>query len=175
MSGVASALRLGLFGVVVAAVLAGVDAGTHKRIEANSQRAFVKSLIDLTGDSRLATLTGHLVLPLQICTSAAKPLYEVRMASTRGYGGSISLLVAIDTTDRVAGVRVVSHHETPGIGDVIETNRSGWILNFGSRAATIDGVTGATITTRAVIGAVDAAAIDHRNQLPARCTHVLSD
>ncbi len=72
-------------------------------------------------------------------------------------------------------MRVVSHHETPGIGDVIETNRSGWILNFGSRAATIDGVTGATITTRAVIGAVDAAAIDHRNQLPARCTHVLSD
>ncbi len=180
MSGVVSVLRLGLFGVAVATALAGVDAVTRHRIEANSQRAIIKSLIDLTGDSRLATLTGSLALPLTICTSAAKPLYAVHAVSTNGYGGVINLWVAIDATDRVTGVRVVSHHETLGIGDVIDTSRSGWILGFGSRAAihdgdTIDGVTGATITTRAVIAAVGAAAIDHRNGLPARCTHVLSD
>lgn len=175
MSRVASAVRLGLFGGAVAAVLAGVDAVTHQRIEANSQRAILESLVELTGDSRLATLTGSLAPPLTICMSDAKPLYEVRSVSTRGYGGVINLLIAIDATDRVTSARVVTHHETPGIGDVIETNRSGWILGFGSRDGDIDGVTGATITTRAVISAVGAAAIEHRNELPARCTHVLSD
>lgn len=175
MSGVASVLRLGLLGVAVAAVLAGVDAVTHQHIEANSQRAFVKSLIDVTGDPRLAMLTGSLAPPLKICTSAARPLYDIRTISTRGYGGAISLLVAIDATHRVTGVRVVDHHETPGIGDVIEPNRTSWILGFGSRDGDIDAVTGATITTRAVIAAVGEAALDHRNEPSTRCTHVLSD
>lgn len=177
MSGGASALRLGLFGVAVAAVLAGVDAGTQRRIESNSQREIVNSLIELTGDLRLAALTGSLAFPLTICTSPAKPLYAVRAVSTRGYGGVLTALVAIDATDRVTGVRVVTHHETPGIGDVIEPGRSDWILGFGSRTTRtdIDGVTGATITTRAVIAAVGSAATDQRNDLPARCTHVLPD
>lgn len=180
MSDIASVLRLGLFGVAVATVLAGVDAVTRARVEANSQRAIIESLIDVTGDSRLATLTGSLALPLTICMSDAKPLYDVRTVSTNGYGGVINLLVGIDATSRVTGVRVVSHHETPGIGDVIDPNRADWILNFGSRAAirdgaNIDAVTGATITTRAVIQGVRAAAIDHRKGPSVRCTHVLSD
>lgn len=180
MSAVASVLRLGLLGIAIAAVLASIDAVTHGRIDANSQQALVESLIDVTGDTRVATLTGPLALPLAICTSAGTPLYTVRTASANGYGGAINLLVGADANGRVTGVRVLEHHETPGIGDVIEPNRSSWILAFGSRAATrdgdnIDAMTGATITTRAVIAAVGAAGMDDRNRQSARCTHVLSD
>jgi len=40
---------------------------------------------------------------------------------------------------------------------------------------TIDGVTGATITTRAVVSGVRDALVETQNAPAARCTHVLSD
>ncbi len=168
-----SALRLSLFGVTAAAVLAGIDALTHDRIQANAQRAIVRSLVEVTGDPRLSMLTGELAPPLAVCTSDARPLYDIRAVTTRGYGGVIELLVAVDASHRVAGVRAISHHETPRIGDVIDTRRSDWILGFSRHDGdAVDGVTGATITTRAVIAAVDA--LDgHADS--ARCTHVLPD
>jgi electron transport complex protein RnfG len=86
-----------------------------------------------------------------------------------GYAGPIRLLVALDSAGRVLGVRVLEHHETPGIGDRIETGRSSWIQQFVGRtlgdspdarwALSRDGgdydqLSGATVTSRAVTVAV---------------------
>jgi len=86
-----------------------------------------------------------------------------------GYSGSIKLLVAIAEDGVIAGVRVISHRETPGLGDYIEVERSNWILGFDGRSLSnpplrswrvkkdggvFDQVTGATITARAVVKAV---------------------
>lgn len=86
-----------------------------------------------------------------------------------GYGGKIFLLVAIKTDGEIAGVRVVSHHETPGLGDYIELSKSPWIKNFDGASQArykdadwkvkkdggqFDYMAGATITPRAVIKAV---------------------
>lgn len=86
-----------------------------------------------------------------------------------GYGGSIVLLVAVRPDGRLIGVQVTSHHETPGIGDGIEPRRSGWLARFTGRAlgdppvgqwavrrdgGDFDQYTGATVTSRAVVGAV---------------------
>jgi len=66
-------------------------------------------------------------------------------------------------------VRVLAHRETPGLGDVIEADRSDWIRGFAGRAlgdpplsawalrrdgGAFDQFTGATITPRAVVRAV---------------------
>lgn len=86
-----------------------------------------------------------------------------------GYNGDILLLVGIDATGVVTGVRVLRHRETPGLGDPIEARRSDWIEGFRGRAlgdpprarwtvrkdgGDFDQFTGATITPRAVTRAV---------------------
>jgi electron transport complex protein RnfG len=77
--------------------------------------------------------------------------------------------VGINIFGEIDGVRVVSHRETPGLGDAIEANRSDWILSFDGRSlldpfynrwavrrdgGVFDQFTGATITPRAVVTAV---------------------
>jgi electron transport complex protein RnfG len=86
-----------------------------------------------------------------------------------GYSGEIRLLVGILADGRVAGVRVVSHRETPGLGDYIDSLRSDWIKQFDGRGLAdpaaeqwkvkkdggrFDYRAGATITPRAVVKAV---------------------
>lgn len=87
----------------------------------------------------------------------------------QGYGGSINVLLGIDTSGRLLGVRVLSHAETPGLGDKIEQQKSDWILGFdglslGNPPAAMwkvkkdggrfDQFSGATITPRAVVAAI---------------------
>jgi electron transport complex protein RnfG len=86
-----------------------------------------------------------------------------------GYSGAIRLLVAIREDGVLAGVRVVAHKETPGLGDQIEAAKSDWIRAFSGRSlrspdekrwavkrdgGVFDQFTGATVTPRAVVGAV---------------------
>lgn len=86
-----------------------------------------------------------------------------------GYSGDIKLLVGIRYDGTLTGVRVLDHHETPGLGDAIEENRSDWITRFAGLSldkpgeagwkvkrdgGTFDQFTGATITPRAVVKAV---------------------
>lgn len=86
-----------------------------------------------------------------------------------GYNGNIELLVAIHYDGTLAGVRVVGHKETPGLGDAIEASRSDWITKFQLQSLTsmdkkgwavkrdggkFDQFTGATITPRAIVKAV---------------------
>jgi electron transport complex protein RnfG len=86
-----------------------------------------------------------------------------------GYNGDIKILIAIDVSGVILGVRVISHRETPGLGDPIEIERSDWILSFNDKSlinprdegwavrrdgGEFDQFTGATITPRAVVKAV---------------------
>ena len=86
-----------------------------------------------------------------------------------GYSGDIKLLVGIRYDGELAGVRVLSHKETPGLGDAIEERRSKWIYQFDGRSLSnpepegwkvqrdrgrFDQLTGATISSRAVVKAV---------------------
>jgi len=102
---------------------------------------------------------------------------------TQGYSGSIQLIVAIRFDGTLAGVRVLSHRETPGLGDKIEAERADWILGFEGRSlldppasawkvkrdgGAFDQFTGATITPRAVVRGVRAGLEyfgDHRDRL----------
>lgn len=91
------------------------------------------------------------------------------VVTRQGYNGEIRLLIGIDQQQRISGVRVTQHQETPGLGDDIERRRSDWITQFnglgleswppGGWAVSKDGghfdaFTGATITPRAVVNAV---------------------
>jgi len=70
-----------------------------------------------------------------------------------GYAGAIDLRVLWRPGDRLS-MRVVSHRETPGIGDFIDHRRDPWITALDQKTAQsiaeLDAVSGATITTRAI-------------------------
>jgi len=100
---------------------------------------------------------------------------------TRGYNGPIDLLVGLNRDGAITHVRVVSQRESRGIGDAIDISRSQWIENFAGQSdadiervklnnegGTIDQITGATITSRAVARAVREALLyfnGHRDTL----------
>jgi electron transport complex protein RnfG len=87
-----------------------------------------------------------------------------------GYNASIRLLIGVTPDGAISGVRVVSHRETPGLGDRIDTAKSNWILQFDRKTLQVpalpgwavdkdeggefDTLTGATVTSRAVVNAV---------------------
>jgi electron transport complex protein RnfG len=86
-----------------------------------------------------------------------------------GYSGKISLIISIRRDGKISGVRVITHKETPGLGDYIEIAKNKWITNFDGKSlddpkdnewkvkkdgGQFDYMAGATITPRAVVKAV---------------------
>jgi len=108
--------------------------------------------------------------------------FAYRITAT-GYAGPIEIMLGVDTRGKILGTRVISHSETPGLGDRIEAKRDNWIetftgLSLGAPPAEqwkvkkdggrFDQFTGATITPRAVVKAVKQGLEffqTHRNEL----------
>jgi electron transport complex protein RnfG len=100
-----------------------------------------------------------------------------------GYNAPINLLIGVSASGTLTGVRPVSHRETAGLGDRIEPGKSDWILRFtGASLAqpprerwavdkdegNFDSLSGATITSRAVVKAVKNTLLyfeQHRDEL----------
>ncbi len=86
-----------------------------------------------------------------------------------GYSGDINLLIALSSKDRLLGVEILNHRETPGLGDKIESNKSNWLQQFENvllngfndkswhvkkDGGDFDALTGATVTPRATINSI---------------------
>lgn len=112
------------------------------------------------------TIEGIEIFQAQLDSRVSAIAFQV---SEPGYSGDITLVMAIDRNGSLLGVRVVSHTETPGLGDKMEAARSPWIFSFDGMGLTqenedqwavkkdggkFDQFTGATITPRAIIKAV---------------------
>ncbi len=93
--------------------------------------------------------------------------FALKTVAPNGYVGPIVLLTGLTTDGQIVAVRVASHRETPGLGDKIEIGRSDWIRQFAGRrlqppgqwalqeeGGEFDQISGATITSRAVINAI---------------------
>jgi electron transport complex protein RnfG len=191
-----SAVGIGLFAVLSAAVIAITQVSTVDRIEANIREAESKALYEIFPASIDEQLYDHRValdvgqLNVDPGTTGYQAIQDNQVAgvilpvtSSMGYSGDIDLIVGIHADGTLAGVRVISHKETPGLGDKIDRSKSDWIDSFkGARrngrddsnwavkkdGGQFDQFTGATITPRAVVQATGVA-IDyfesHRNLL----------
>jgi len=100
-----------------------------------------------------------------------------------GYSGKINLIISIRHDGRIGGVRVISHKETPGLGDYIEIAKNSWITVFNDASleqpgdggwkvkkdgGQFDYMAGATVTPRAMVKAVHKALqyyAQHRDEL----------
>ena len=105
-----------------------------------------------------------------VATDTGRPV-AVIIASVApdGYNAPIGLLIGLTSSGTVTGVRAVTHRETPGLGDEIDTAKSDWIEQFDGKSLSMpeppawavtkdegrfDSITGATVTSRAVVKAV---------------------
>ena len=102
-------------------------------------------------------------------TDSKKVFYVINFIATNGYSGDIELIMALNSFGEISGVSVVSHKETPGLGDKIELKKSDWITKFNGLSLTsytskdwtvtkdggkFDAFSGATITPRAVVASI---------------------
>ncbi len=188
-----SALLLGLFAVVGTGVVALTHTLTHERILANERAVLERALHAVmppeAHDNDLLADRIEVLAPDLLGTADPVPVYRARRGgrpvgvvltpvAPDGYNGRIRLIVGIYADGTVSGVRVLSHHETPGLGDAIEAEKSDWILGFTGRSlgdppperwrvrrdgGDFDQLTGATITPRAVVKAVRNTLIYFRN------------
>ncbi len=178
-----NSLLLGLFALVTAAILAGTQAGTADRIAAAERAAAQKALLEIVpldrhnNDLLLDTISieeqywptlglkngGNIHIARDHGEAVAAIIPTV---APDGYSGDIKLIVGINADGTLAGVRALTHNETPGLGDKVELKKSDWILGFDGKSLVnpetsrwevkkdggdFDQFTGATITPRAVV------------------------
>ena len=148
----------------VALALAGVNAITKDKIAANkaakTAAALEKVLPGVEGLEKM-----ELAADAGIVTGiyGAGNSYAVEVAPN-GFGGAIDLMVGVSTDGTVTGVSVISHAETASLG--AECTREDWRSQFtgtqgnlkvSKDGGSIDALTGATVTSRAVTEAVNRA------------------
>lgn len=95
--------------------------------------------------------------------------YAVETFSNKGFGGRITLMVGFQPDGTVYNTSVVSHAETPGLGDKMDASKSNFSEQFkGVHPSTfrlavkkdggdIDAITASTITSRAFADALSRA------------------
>ncbi len=181
-----NAIILGVFAIFTAGALAFIHASTAERIAAQEKRAAAKALLEIVPralhDNDMLESTWPVpealwpelglrsATNIHVATRAETPVALIIPAvAPDGYSGDITMLVGVLTDGTISGVRVLSHKETPGLGDKIDLNKSDWILNFDGLSLAnpesiawqvkkdggqFDQFTGATITPRAVIGRI---------------------
>lgn len=169
---------LGSFTLIVCLLVAGCWWLTHNQIvqreKEDTQSMLTQVFPARYYDNALAdaadsiTVDGRTV-PFFRASLHGQPSGIVLTSETQGYGGPIQLLTGINVDGVITGVRVISHKETPGLGDAIELSHSPWILGFNGKSldnlteqqwhvkkdgGQFDAFTGATITPRAVVKGV---------------------
>ena len=179
-----TAFNLLSFALLGTAILAFIYAQTHQRIEQSVEAEKLKLISqivpqalfdnDIIKDTREITPDALLGLDdnstIYRARLQSKPsVVVIEATAPDGYSGKIALLIAIRDNGELAGVRVVSHKETPGLGDYIDIARSKWIMQFDGKSLAqyndldwqvkkdggkFDYMAGATITPRAVVKAV---------------------
>ena len=178
-----NSLLLGVFALATAALLSATYQGTKEQIAYQERKAAQKALLEIIPDERHDNdlLLDTLAVPqpywallgldnggvVHIARKNNRVVAAIVPAvAPDGYSGDIKLIIGVNRDGSVAGVRTLSHSETPGLGDKVDLKKSDWILAFNGKSllnpkvenwavkkdgGKFDQFTGATITPRAVI------------------------
>lgn len=193
-----TALNLMFFAVIGTALLAVTYQLTHEpiaRSEEKEKLKLVTQIVPATAyDNDIIKDTAQLAPDELLGNADTTVAYRGRLkdqpsiavlqaVAPDGYSGKISLIISIHSDGKIGGVRVISHKETPGLGDYIEIARNNWITGFNDTSlenrqdsdwkvkkdgGQFDYMAGATITPRAVVKAVHKALqyfAQHRDEL----------
>lgn len=181
-----NSLLLALFAVATAGTLALTNLGTQDRIAAAERAAQQRALFEVipvqehdndllndtipVPDAAWTALGANGDSKIHRARQQGKITALIVPATAHdGYSGDISMIVGVKADGTIAGVRILLHKETPGLGDKIEVKKHQWILGFDGKSLEFpvieqwrvkkdggiyDQFAGATITPRAVVGQV---------------------
>jgi electron transport complex protein RnfG len=180
-----NSILLGLFAILTTTIIAGTYLGTRERIAEEQRKAAERALLEIVPAGRHNN--SMLDDTIAVDASAAglglageEQVFVARLddeivavivpaIAPDGYSGEIKLIIGINRDGTVAGVRALTHRETPGLGDKVDLKKSDWVLGFNGKSlqnpqpdrwgvkrdkGDFDQFTGATITPRAVTAAV---------------------
>lgn len=142
-------------------LLAGLNRLTTPIIAANEEQAANETYAALLPNADGFTALACEIDGVTAVMKANNGVGYVITAESRGYGGQVPAAVAFSPEGTILGVTMMDNSETPGLGQkVTETAFSG---QFAGRAAAqftideIDAVTGATISSKAAVSAINLA------------------
>jgi len=164
-----------LFAGISGGLLGTLRALTNERIEYQQLRyvkgpAIVEILKGCSNDplsDRFKIKDGKEERNVYVGVHDGKPDTVVLESSGKGYGGEIGLVIAVNLeNDQVVGVGVTTLRETPGVGMRVKTDPS-FVSQFKglpieepikmkSDGGQIDALSGASVSSRGVVGGVDA-------------------
>lgn len=181
-----NSLLLAAFALATAGTLALTNLWTKDRIAAAERAAQQRALFEIvplqTHDNDM--LTDVIPVPLAaqeaLHVNSGSVIHRARLngeitalivpaVAPDGYSGDIEMIVGVNRDGSLAGVRVIKHKETPGLGDKIDLKKHQWILGFNGKSLQLpflegwkvkkdggefDQFAGATITPRAMVGQV---------------------
>ena len=158
-------ITLFLITAVVAAALAGVNTITKDAIAANQEKKTQDALAVVLPDAgklEQVALSGDTGIVSEVYTDGSNYAVKVRPS---GFAGDVTMMVGI-ADGKICGISVISHTETAGLGAVAaaqnakgEAFRGQFVGQSGELAVgdQIDALSGATITSKAVVSGVNAA------------------
>ncbi len=172
-------LSLGIITIVVGAVLAWVYEVTEDPIAQVEKQKKVNAIAAVTpafdNDPMAETvevdMDGHKI-PVHIATKGGKLVGgAVESYSMNGFSGEIDVIYGFNRDGEITGYQVIKHAETPGLGakmeqwfrdpqghrSVIGQNPSKKELTVAKDGGQIDGITAATISSRAFLDALNRA------------------
>ena len=167
------AITLFITAVITTAALSVVYNYTFEPIQiqrVRKQEAAMRAILpQASGFQEISTeKSGSIVAVFEGLNNGNLVGYVVAL-SPRGYSGNIDLMVGITVpNDRMTGIRIVQHSETPGLGALAA--KEDFYRRFDDRSLAplgvvraspgehdISAISSATITTRAITGAVNEA------------------
>ncbi len=166
---------------LVAGLLLGLTyVSTAPAIEIQSQIKLEKALNAVIENANYTEITvqGESQFITKIYEATSKENeeikgYAIELGTNEGYGDTIRLMVGIYDDGTLSGIDIISHTETPGLGNKADESpfkeqfiqKEAVILTLtkGDKSGqNIDAISGATITSSAVVNAVNEA-IDYYN------------
>lgn len=156
-------LTLLLITAVVAGLLAFVNELTAGRIDELTRQKAEQAMREVLPAQNYTPLNAALPQGVTEAYRAGDAGYVVRVAPN-GFGGAIDLMVGVRADGTVNGVAVIAHSETASLGanctrEEFRAQYAGGAGPFavGQDGGTIEALTGATVTSRAVTDGVNAA------------------
>lgn len=164
------ALALLMICLVATALLAGTNLITSEKIAANAVEKENSSrmvVIPTASDfSEVTTLESGITYCEALAEDGTKIGY-VFTSGAKGYGGTVGVMIGVDNDGVITGIEILSHAETPGLGanatgDAFKSRFSGksgelTVDKNSNDGQNIQAITAATITSKAVVSAVNAA------------------
>ena len=159
--------------VFIAVALLGLtDTIVREKIEWQKEQKIQRMLLEIFPNMTEHTLEDDIYM---IYSNGAEIGFAF-LAVGKGYGGLIDILVGLENETTIKGVTIVSHLESPGLGaritesvftdQFIGVNITDIALT--QKGGEIDAITGATISSRAVVEAIRAAAVEKIKSLEPR-------